>query len=54
MSVYSVETAEPSIRGALGSVMSLMITLGVLLDNAVGAFVHWYTLTIIITTLPSR
>jgi MFS family permease len=51
--VYSTEIAEGSIRGSLGSFMGLMVTVGALFDNTLGAFIHWYQLTAIVTAFPS-
>jgi facilitated trehalose transporter len=52
--LYSTEIAQGSIRGALGSFSGGMLTVGALIDNTVGAFTHWNTLTIIIATIPCK
>ena len=43
-----------SIRGAFGGAMSVMLALGGLFDNGLGAVIHWFPLTCIISTLPSK
>ena len=52
--VYSMETSQISIRGTLGGAMSVMLALGGLLDNGLGAVIHWFPMTCIIGTLPSK
>ena len=52
--VYISETAETSIRGALGSLMQLMITLGVFFVNTFGIFLDWVVLTGICIALPGN
>ena len=52
--VYSMETSQISIRGAFGGAMSVMLALGGLFDNGLGAVIHWFPLTCIISTLPSK
>ncbi|XP_023336404.1 facilitated trehalose transporter Tret1 isoform X2 [Eurytemora carolleeae] len=49
---YTAETAEISIRGALGSMMQLMITIGILFMYPVGCSVSWQTLTWICVGFP--
>ena len=51
--IYISEIAEPSIRGALGSLMQFQLTLGVLFINGVGALIDWVTLTGICIVFPA-
>ena len=50
----SAETSQISIRGALGGVMSATLALGGLFDNGLGALIHWFPLTCILGTFPSK
>ena len=52
--VYSTEISETSIRGILGSFFAFGVASGTLLDNALGSFMHWYDLTILISLLPGK
>ena len=52
--VYSTEISETSIRGILGSFFAFGVASGSLLDNALGSFMHWYDLTVLISILPGR
>ena len=42
------------IRGTLGSIPPLMITVGMLFVNGVGALIHWMTLTGICIAFPGE
>eukprot|EP00095_Tigriopus_kingsejongensis_P000011 snap_masked-scaffold342_size201858-processed-gene-1.5 protein:Tk00011 transcript:snap_masked-scaffold342_size201858-processed-gene-1.5-mRNA-1 annotation:"nad-dependent protein deacetylase sirtuin-2" len=50
--MYISEIAEISIRGALGSLMQLQVTFGVLFNNAVGIALPWPILTGICIVFP--
>lgn len=50
---YTSEIAEPSIKGALGSLQQLTATLGVLFVTVVGKFQSWQTLTKILLVVPT-
>ncbi len=52
--IYISETSEPSIRGALGSLMQFMITVGVLFNNGIGALIEWDVLTGLCLVFPSE
>ena len=52
--VYSIEISETSIRGILGSYFAFGVASGTLLDNALGSFMHWYDLTVLISLLPGK
>ena len=52
--VYIGETAEASMRGALGSCMQLLLTVGILFCYALGAAVDWVILTGICIIFPSE
>ena len=52
--VYSTEISETSIRGILGSLFGFGAASGTLLDNALGSFMHWYDLTVVISLLPGK
>ncbi len=52
--LYVSETAEVSIRGALGNLMQFMLTIGILFSNGVGALVSWEILTYISATFPGE
>ncbi len=52
--IYISETSEPSLRGALGSLMQFMLTIGVLFNNGVGALIEWDILTGICIVFPSK
>ncbi|XP_075479958.1 sugar transporter ERD6-like 6 [Primulina tabacum] len=45
--VYLVEIAPQNLRGALGSVNQLCVTIGVLLAYILGLFVHWRVLAVL-------
>merc|ERR1719369_1083457 len=50
---YTSEIAEPTIKGALGSLQQLTATLGVLFVTVVGKFQSWQTLTKILLVVPT-
>jgi MFS family permease len=50
---YTSEIAEPSIRGALGSLQQLVATLGVLFVTVVGKYVTWRVLSGILLVFPT-
>ncbi|OXA62848.1 facilitated trehalose transporter Tret1-2 homolog [Folsomia candida] len=50
--VFIGETAEDSIRGALGSGFQLMVVLGILFVNTVGSFADWQWLSLICGFVP--
>ena len=52
--VYSTEISETSIRGILGSFFKFGVVPGTLLVNALGSFMHWYDLTVLISILPGK
>ena len=52
--VYSTEISETSIRGILGSFFKFGAVAGTLLVNALGTFMHWYYLTVLISVLPGK
>ena len=52
--VYIGETSEASMRGALGSCMQLMVTVGILFCYALGAAIDWVILTGICIIFPSE
>lgn len=49
---YTSETAEQSIKGALGSLQQLIVTLGVLFVGVLGKYVEWRTMTGIFLFIP--
>ena len=52
--VYSTEICETSIRGTLGSFFKFGAIAGTLFVNALGSFLDWYDLTIVISILPGN
>ena len=52
--VYSTEISETSIRGILGSFFKFGAVAGTLFVNALGSFMDWYDLTIVISLLPGK
>ena len=52
--IYISETSEPEIRGALGSLMQFMLTVGVLFNNGIGALIEWDILTGLCIIFPSK
>ena len=52
--VYSTEISETSIRGILGSFYAFGCASGALLNNLLGAFMHWYDLTVLISLIPGK
>ena len=52
--VYIGETSEASMRGALGSCMQLMVTVGILFCYALGAAIDWVILTGLCIIFPSE
>ena len=53
---YVSEIAETSMRGALASLMQLMVTFGVLFVNALNIYdtVHWVTISGICIGIPGK
>ena len=49
---YTSETAEPSIKGALGSLQQLIVTLGVLFVGVLGKYLDWQLMTGIFLFIP--
>ena len=49
---YTSETAEKSIKGALGSLQQLIVTLGVLFVGILGKYTDWETMTGIFLFIP--
>ena len=49
---YTSETAEPSIKGALGSLQQLIVTLGVLFVGVLGKYVDYQVMTGIFLFIP--
>ena len=49
---YTSETAEKSIKGALGSLQQLIVTLGVLFVGILGKYTEWQTMTGIFLFIP--
>jgi len=49
---YTAETAEPSIRGALSSLMQLSVTAGILLIAVIGCDISWQALSWICLVFP--
>ena len=43
--IYTMETCQASMRGALGSVTSLFLVIGILFTNGIGALASWQLLT---------
>ena len=52
--VYSTEISETSVRGILGSFFKFGAVAGTLFVNALGSFIDWYHLTIVISILPGK
>ena len=50
--IYIAETAEDSIRGAMGNMFQIMLVLGILFTYAVGAYVSWDQLALISAVVP--
>ena len=49
---YTSEIAEPRIKGALGSLQQLIVTLGVLCVGIIGKYVEWRLMTGIFLAIP--
>ncbi|CAG4967332.1 unnamed protein product [Parnassius apollo] len=50
--MYIGEIAETSIRGSLGTLFQLFLTVGILITFVIGGWTHWRTLSIISAVLP--
>ncbi|XP_017044285.1 facilitated trehalose transporter Tret1-2 homolog isoform X2 [Drosophila ficusphila] len=50
--MYISEIAETSIRGSLGTLFQLLLTIGILFVYVVGAMVSWTTLSMLCLTIP--
>ncbi|XP_011188744.1 facilitated trehalose transporter Tret1-2 homolog isoform X1 [Zeugodacus cucurbitae] len=50
--MYISEIAETSIRGTLGTLFQLLLTIGILLVYVIGALVSWTTLSVLCLTVP--
>ncbi|KMZ01748.1 facilitated trehalose transporter Tret1-2 homolog isoform X2 [Drosophila simulans] len=50
--MYISEIAETSIRGSLGTLFQLLLTIGILFIYVVGAFVTWKTLSMLCLIIP--
>jgi len=50
--MYISEIAETSIRGSLGTLFQLLLTIGILFIYVVGALVSWKTLSLLCLIIP--
>lgn len=50
--MYISEIAETSIRGTLGTMFQLLLTVGILFVYVVGAFVSWRSLSLLCLIVP--
>lgn len=50
--MYISEIAETSIRGTLGTMFQLLLTVGILFVFVVGAFVSWRALSLLCLIVP--
>lgn len=51
--VYTAETAQPHLRGMLGALASLGVSVGVLIEYALGGFMDWTMVALLSSIIPT-
>ncbi len=50
--MYTAEVSTPSLKSFLGSACSLGVCLGITLVYVLGAFLHWFYMTLVCAAFP--